>query len=33
MIADIYTDIGDLEAAGEFYDLYIKTMTTEGSVV
>ncbi len=31
--ADIYTDIGDLEAAGEFYDLYIKTMTTEGSVV
>ena len=33
VIADIYTDLNDFDQAAIFYDKYIETMTTEGSVV
>ncbi|KAK9820407.1 hypothetical protein WJX72_010010 [[Myrmecia] bisecta] len=31
-IADIYTDMGELEKAGEYYDKYISRMNTDGPV-
>ena len=33
VIADIYTDLNDFDQAAIYYDKYIETMTTEGSVV
>ena len=33
VIADIYTDLNDFDQAAIYYDRYIETMTTEGSVV
>jgi hypothetical protein len=31
-IADCYTDLGDLEHAGRFYDKFIETMNRDGPV-
>jgi hypothetical protein len=33
VIADCYTDLGEYEKAGQFYDRYIDTMNREGSSV
>ena len=32
-IADIYTELGDLENAGKYYDVYIAQMSEDSSVV
>lgn len=31
-IADIYTDLGDFERAGQYYDRYIEQLGKEGPV-